>query len=204
VSIDSQLLSVHALSGFGVGPVSLGLDAGQTVCITGASGAGKSLLLRQLADLDPGEGRIVLRGRTRESMPASEWRRRVMLVPAQAGWWAPTVAEHFDASMIDSATTLATRLLLPGDVLEREVRGLSTGERQRLALVRALARQPDILLLDEPTSGLDPEAVSAVEALLAERARGGLGMIMVTHDGSQARRMGDHLFVMRKGRLLPA
>ena len=146
----------------------------------------------------------MLRGRTRESMPASEWRRRVMLVPAQAGWWAPTVAEHFDASMIDSATTLATRLLLPGDVLEREVRGLSTGERQRLALVRALARQPDILLLDEPTSGLDPEAVSAVEALLAERARGGLGMIMVTHDGSQARRMGDHLFVMRKGRLLPA
>lgn len=204
MSILAPLLAVEDLHAFGVGPLSIELAAGERLAIMGASGAGKSLLLRQLADLDPGEGRVFLRGEPRESTSAVSWRQRVMLVPAQAGWWAPTVAGHFDTAMLDMASALATQLRLPSDVLGREVRVLSTGERQRLALVRALARRPDVLLLDEPTSGLDPEAVAATEALLRERSGEGLGIVMVTHDLMQARRMAHRSFVMTRGRLLPA
>ncbi|WP_448099453.1 ABC transporter ATP-binding protein [Luteibacter yeojuensis] len=199
-----QLLSVEDLNGFGVGPVSIGLATGERLAIMGASGAGKSLLLRLLADLDPGEGRVILAGEPRETIAAPSWRRRVMLVPAQAGWWAPTVGGHFELSMMDAAVATAARLLLPPDIMKREVRVLSTGERQRLALVRALARQPQVLLLDEPTSGLDPAATAAVEALLVDCCGEGIGIIMVTHDAMQARRMADRMFTMNQGRLAPA
>lgn len=200
----SQLLSVEELNGFGVGPVSINLATGERLAIMGASGAGKSLLLRLLADLDPGEGRVVLAGEPRETIAAPDWRRRVMLVPAQAGWWAPTVDGHFELSMMDTAVAMAARLLLPPDIMKREVRVLSTGERQRLALIRAWARRPEVLLLDEPTSGLDPAATEAVEAFLVECSRKGIGIVMVTHDAMQARRMADRTFTMNQGRLTPA
>ncbi|WP_426285035.1 ABC transporter ATP-binding protein [Luteibacter sp. E-22] len=201
---ESQLLSVEELNGFGVGPVSINLATGERLAIMGVSGAGKSLLLRLLADLDPGEGRVVLAGEPRETIAAPDWRRRVMLVPAQAGWWAPTVDGHFELSMMDTAVAMAARLLLPPDIMKREVRVLSTGERQRLALIRALARRPEVLLLDEPTSGLDPAATEAVEALLVECSGKGIGIVMVTHDAMQARRMADRTFTMHQGRLTPA
>lgn len=202
MNIQAPLLGVKELRGFGVGPLSMDVADGERLAIMGASGAGKSLFLRQLADLDPGEGHIFLRGVARESMTAASWRRRVMLVPAQAGWWAPTAADHFDQTKLGEATLLASRLLLPPDVLGREVRVLSTGERQRLALVRALLRDPDVLLLDEPTSGLDPEALAATEMLLLERSGAGLGIVMVTHDAMQARRMANRSFIMTRGSLV--
>ncbi len=201
---ETPLLSVDDLRGPGVGPVSLTLAIGERVAIMGASGAGKSLFLRQLADLDPGEGHLSLRGERREALAGPAWRRRVMLVPAQSGWWAPTVDMHVDPSEKAHAATLAHRLRLPDDILTREVRVLSTGERQRLALIRALTRSPDVLLLDEPTSGLDPDAMAAVENLLIEYSREGTGIVMVTHDAGQARRVANRSFVMEKGRLAPA
>jgi phosphate-transporting ATPase len=204
MSTKQPLLAVEDLRGFGIGPVSVELAAGERLAIMGPSGAGKSLFLRQLADLDPGEGKIALNGVPRESIAAASWRQRVMLLPAQAGWWAPRVGDHFDAATLDTATTLAATLLLPTGIFEREIRVLSTGERQRLALIRALVRRPEILLLDEPTSGLDPEAVFAVEALLTERSGEGPGIVMVTHDAMQAGRMSHRSFVMARGRLAPA
>jgi len=204
MSDETPLLAVDDLRGTGVGPISLTLAAGERVAIMGASGAGKSLFLRQLADLDPGEGHVALRGERREAMAGSTWRQRVMLVPAQSGWWAPTVDMHVDPSARAHAATLAHRLRLPDDILTREVRVLSTGERQRLALIRALARSPAVLWLDEPTSGLDPDAMAAVEALLIERSHEGVGIVMVTHDATQARRVANRSFLMEKGRLVPA
>lgn len=204
MSIQVPLLAVEGLHGFGVGPLSIELAIGERLAVMGASGAGKSLFLRQIADLDPGEGRLSLRGEARDGMTAMSWRRRVMLVPAQAGWWAPTGADHFEEGKLAMAATLAARLMLPTDILDREIRVLSTGERQRLSLVRALSRQPEVLLLDEPTSGLDPEAVAATEALLLEKCGEGLGIVMVTHDGVQARRMANRCFIMTRGSLAPA
>lgn len=164
----------------------------------GPSGAGKSLLLRLVADLDVGAGDVRLGAHRREAMPAPEWRRRVGLVPAEPGWWAPDVAAHFPAGTSDHGVG---RLGLPPDVLARAVATLSTGERQRLALLRALARGPDVLLLDEPTSALDPASISAVETLLREALAAGLVLLIVTHDAGVAERLGAKRYAMAAGRL---
>lgn len=180
------MLEVDDLARPGLGPISFTVAAGECLAVTGPSGAGKSLLLRAIADLDPNEGRVTLGEVDRASCAAPDWRRRVALVPAEAGWWADRVAEHFtgppDASALDAVG-------LPAEAANWEVARLSTGERQRLALLRALAREPKALLLDEPTSGLDADATARVEALLREHMAAGVPIVMVTHDSAQAARL---------------
>jgi putative ABC transport system ATP-binding protein len=171
----------------------------------GASGSGKTRLLRLMADLDPGEGTASFDGVSRDAMAAPEWRRHVMFVPAVSGWWATTVAEHFDDATREDATRLCADLRLPEDIMARDVLGLSTGERQRLALVRAIVRKPSVLLLDEPTSGLDAETAEAVEACLGGlRASHGVAMVWVTHDASQAARVASQVYRITAGELVPA
>jgi ABC-type phosphate transport system ATPase subunit len=80
---------------------------------------------------------------------------------------------------------------------------LSTGEKQRLALLRAIVQGPSVLLLDEPTSALDPEATSKVESVLHEKIQAGVSLILVTHDAAQAKRMSQQRFLMADGRLTP-
>jgi len=75
---------------------SFSLSAGEAIAVRGPSGAGKTLLLRAIADLDPNEGLVGLDGRDRSAIPGPEWRRLVGYVPAEPGWWADTVGEHFD------------------------------------------------------------------------------------------------------------
>ncbi len=84
---------------------------------------------------------------------------------------------------------LIERFLLPAGCGDWPVARLSTGERQRLALARALVQSPRVLLLDEPTSGLDPDATAAVETELRDRMANGVGILMVTHDAAQANRL---------------
>jgi ABC-type lipoprotein export system ATPase subunit len=83
------------------------------------------------------------------------------------------------------------------------VRALSTGEKQRLALIRALVLEPPLLLLDEPTGPLDPETTGEVEAVLTERLKAGCAIILVTHDPRQAERLGAAQRTMRERRLEP-
>lgn len=83
------------------------------------------------------------------------------------------------------------------------VQELSTGERQRAALARALAQAPRALLLDEPTAALDPEATARVEAELRRYLEGGAAILMVTHNPEQARRMGRRGWRMEQGKLEP-
>ena len=191
-------LVLAGLHGRGVEPIDLRIEPGEAVAILGPSGAGKSLLLRLVADLDPGGGDVRLGDQARGAMAAPEWRRRVTLVPAEPGWWAPGVAAHFPSH---GATVDVARLGLPSDVMRRAVAGLSTGERQRLALLRALARTPDVLLLDEPTSALDPASTAAVIDLLRETLAAGLAVIVVTHDVGVAERLGVRRYTMAAGRL---
>jgi putative ABC transport system ATP-binding protein len=200
----SQFL-VDGLVGAHVGPASLAVARGECVAIMGASGSGKTRLLRLMADLDPGDGTARLDGVSRDAMAAPEWRRHVMFVPAVSGWWATTGAEHFDDATREDATRLCADLRLPEDIMARDVLGLSTGERQRLALVRAIVRKPSVLLLDEPTSGLDAETAEAVEACLGGlRASQGVAMVWVTHDASQARRVASQVYRIMGGELVPA
>lgn len=182
-------------------PVSLTVETGQCLGLRGASGSGKTRLLRAIADLDPGEGRLWLDGRERHQLSGPAWRAQVGYLPAEPGWWAHTVAEHF-ACWPDQAANLAA-LNLPAGLGDAPISRLSTGERQRLALLRALARQPRALLLDEPTAGLDVENVAAVETLLASHRRQGLTMIWVSHDPAQLARVADVQWTLRQGRAQP-
>ncbi len=182
------------------GPFDLAIEAGECIAITGSSGSGKSLFLRMIADLDPCEGDVFLDDRSRRDMTAPEWRHQVVYNPAEPGWWAEDVASHFVD--IAAARALAPRLGLPAELFDGPVLRLSTGERQRLGLIRALSLDPKVLLLDEPTGALDADNTALVEAVLRERLAGGTSVVMVTHSAEQAGRMGDRRFRMAERRLV--
>lgn len=193
------LLAVRELRVGNNAPVDLDVPVGGCAVVTGASGSGKTRLLRAIADLDPNVGRVSLDGRDRDAVPAPDWRRRVAYVPAEPGWWAVTPAAHFEAPA--RARGNVDHLGLDAAMLDRPVSELSTGERQRLALLRALERGPMVLLLDEPTSALDDANRTAVAALLAERLAAGAAIVLVTHDGALADELGTARYRMTAGRL---
>ncbi|MBT3361838.1 MAG: ATP-binding cassette domain-containing protein, partial [Rhodospirillales bacterium] len=91
---------------------------------------------------------------------------------------------------------------LNDDALGWPVSRLSTGEKQRLALIRALIQNPQVLLLDEPTSALDPDSRTMVEDLLAERIAAGLSVLIVSHDAAQTKRLGARIYLIDGGRLV--
>jgi ABC-type iron transport system FetAB ATPase subunit len=181
-----------------VGPVSLSIAPGECVSLRGASGAGKSLLLRAIADLDPNDGDVRYDREARNRMPAPEWRRLVALVPAESGWWTDNVADHFKPDL--ETTALLEAVGLP-ESLDWKVNRLSTGEKQRLALARALHNKPKVLLLDEPTSALDDQATERVEDIVRQQMDQGVAILLVTHDQAQARRLGGRHFLMEGGQL---
>ena len=183
------------------GPFELNLSGGTCAAITGPSGSGKSLFLRMIADLDLNEGEIWLNGRERASMPAPEWRKQAIYAAAESGWWADRVIEHFPANSRTEIATLSARLGARTELLDAPVAQLSTGEKQRLSLVRALLPNPPVLLLDEPTGSLDEESVAKVEALLQERMAAGTSILLVTHDPRQAERLGVQLYRMMAGHM---
>jgi ABC-type iron transport system FetAB ATPase subunit len=195
-------LSVVGLHSRLAGPFDMAVTAGACVAITGASGSGKSLFLRMVADLDPNEGEVLVDGQVRSAMPAPAWRRLVTYVPAESGWWEEAVAAHF--TDLPAARGMAERLGLKPELLDGMVLRLSTGEKQRLALARSLLVNAPVLLLDEPTGALDGDSQAKVEAVLRERLAGGTTVLMVTHDVAQAARLGGRHMVMAAGKLSEA
>lgn len=181
------------------GPFDLAIPGGECVAVTGASGSGKSLMLRMIADLDPHDGEAWLGDVACSAMPAPDWRRRVAYVAAETGWWAEDVAAHFDD--LATARALAEEMGVRVDLLDGPLQRLSTGERQRLALMRALLNNPSVLLLDEPTGALDEAATARVEAVLRRAMAAGAAILLVTHNPAQAARMAERRHVMRAGKL---
>jgi ABC-type iron transport system FetAB ATPase subunit len=200
--VSGERLRLAGLRSRLAGPFDVSLVGGDCVAITGASGSGKSLLLRMVADLDPHEGEAWLDGRPRSAMTGPAWRRQVMYVPAESGWWDDAVAAHFADPV--AARAICAELGLKPELLDGPVLRLSTGERQRLGLARALATAPPVLLLDEPTGPLDRDSVALVEALLRARLAQGAAVLMVTHDTTQPARLGARHLVMRAGQLTVA
>lgn len=193
----APLLRVQGLARAGIAATSFTIGRGRCLAVTGPSGSGKTLLLRAIADLDPSSGDVLLAGTRRCEMPAPRWRRRVVYVAAESGWWAEAVGDHFEAP--GAAGPLLRDLGLPQDALDWPVSRLSTGERQRLALARAIALEPEVLLLDEPTSGLDPTAARAAEALLRQELERGVAVVLVSHDPDQVARLADARMEMANG-----
>ncbi len=195
------LLEIVALRTELVGPVDLSMADGECVAILGPSGSGKSLLLRAIADLDPNDGDVCLHGLSRNSMPAYEWRRLVSHVPAESGWWADLVIDHFKPE--PDVSDLLTAVGLP-DALDWPVSRLSSGECQRLAIVRALQGAPRVLLLDEPTASLDRTSVQRTEEVLQRQRERGVMILLVTHDPKQAARLAKRQFTLKDGPFLTA
>jgi ABC-type iron transport system FetAB ATPase subunit len=187
-----------------VGPFDLELASGECLAITGPSGAGKSLFLRMVADLDPNQGQMFLDGVDHRALAAPAWRRKVVYNAAEPGWWHERVADHFDGEAVEFVRAMAPRLALAVSLLDDQVVQLSTGERQRMALIRALALASPVLLLDEVTGALDEDSTALVEAVLRERLAAGVAIAMVTHSAAQAARLGHRHLRMEAGRLVPA
>ncbi len=194
------MLIVNGLRTKAGGPVGFAFRGGEIIAVRGPSGSGKSLMLRAIADLDPAEGEVSLDGIPRAQIPAPEWRRRVALIPAESGWWDDRVGAHFPAGSDNSA--LIEALGLDPAVLDWEVRRLSTGERHRLAIARALALEPGVWLFDEPTAALDAVAARRVEAVIRQGRDRGAAILLVTHDDTQAARLADRTLTMADGRLV--
>jgi ABC-type iron transport system FetAB ATPase subunit len=194
------MLSVERLQRLSFGPFTLRVADGECVAIAGPSGSGKSVFLRMIADLDPHVGTAQLDDVSREQVAAPRWRRLVTYVAAESGWWEDMVAVHFGVAA-EPARALLSAVNLPTEALDWPVARLSSGERQRLALVRALVQEPRALLLDEPTAALDPDATRAVEALLHRVLERGASIVLVSHDPRQADRLATRQFRMEAGQL---
>ncbi len=199
LQVAAPILQVRDLRTSILLPASFSLSAGEALAVRGPSGAGKTLLLRAVADLDPNEGLVTLDGRDRSTIAGPEWRRLVGYVPAEPGWWADTVGEHFGEWT--AALALVKDLGFPEAAKAWPITRLSTGERLRLALVRALMMRPKVLLLDEPTAALDVASVAAVESLIKARIRTGLAVLWVTHDAEQAKRVAHRFLVVEAGQV---
>jgi putative ABC transport system ATP-binding protein len=171
------------------GPFDFQVPPGGCSVISGPSGSGKSLFLRMIADLDPNQGEVRLNGTERRSMDGPAWRRMVPYVPSEAGWWLDNVIDHFAENTRDQARRLAAEFGLVEGQFDAPVARLSTGERQRLAIIRALVLDSKALLLDEPTSALDTDDAMLVEAALLARLAAGCAILMVSHDAGQAARL---------------
>mgnify|MGYP000663208798 CR=1 FL=1 len=188
-------ISVGTLEG-----VNLSLQGGDIVCVSGPSGSGKSRLLRAVADLDPHQGRVALDEMEQGSVPGYRWRRQVMMVPADSQWWYEDVGAHFEPEQ----RTLPSALGLPPETMNWTVSRLSSGERQRLAIARALARQPRVLLLDEPTANLDQDMTHQVENWLLEEIRArDLIVIWIAHDIGQIERVASRHYRIQGSALEP-
>jgi ABC-type iron transport system FetAB ATPase subunit len=195
------LLEVSELRRPMLGPLTFGVDAGECVCISGPSGTGKSQLLRAIADLDPHDGEVRLDGEAAGSIKPHRWRSRVGLLPPESHWWLPTPGAHF----CDGTPVPLAELGLPDDIMEQPVERLSSGEKQRLALLRLLANRPRVLLLDEPTANLDPANTLRTEAMINRyRESMAAAVIWISHDPEQVERIGCRSLRLDGGRLQEA
>ena len=181
-----------------IGPLSLDVDSGDCLCISGPSGCGKSQLLRALADLDPSAGDLFIEGVASGEIAADVWRTRVGLLPPESCWWLPRAIDHFR----DGLPIPIEHIGLSTDVLDQPVSRLSSGEKQRLALMRLLSNRPQVLLLDEPTANLDPENTLRIETVITEYRRShDAAVIWVSHDEEQVKRVANRHYVVEAGNL---
>jgi ABC-type iron transport system FetAB ATPase subunit len=197
-------LAIRNLQSSHAGPISFDLAAGECIAVVGESGSGKSVFLRMIADLDPCSGEVRLDGASRQTWPAPTWRSMVVYQAAEPAWWESTAQAHFSAAQTALASDLLPMLKLRPGVLQDDLALLSTGERQRLALIRSLACKPKVLLLDEPAASLDPATTTAMESLLQAYLSNGMSIIIVTHSNEQAERLARRRLRMANGQLAPA
>jgi tungstate transport system ATP-binding protein len=186
--------------------ISLILTVGAPTVLIGPNGAGKTTVLRLAMGLvRPSSGRVTWDGRG--DIPplrrAFVFQRPAMLRRSAAGniryalaaAGRPRGERHARAAELLALVALA-------DLAGRPAKKLSAGEQQRLALARALAKDPDVLFLDEPTASLDPAATNAVEEVIRTIAARGIKVVMATHDLGEAKRLAGEIVLLHRGRII--
>ncbi len=183
---------------------------GLLTTIIGPSGAGKSSLLRLFNRLDePTSGQVLFDGRDSSQYDPCQLRRRVGYLLQTPYMFPGTVGDNIlfaENSLSESDVRhLADQAQIPRAMIDQDSSTLSVGEKQRVALARLLATDPEVILLDEPTAALDPSHTESIERLITElMSMGGRTVIMVTHNPRQALRMGGQTVLMVHGRLAEA
>ncbi|MBY4126930.1 amino acid ABC transporter ATP-binding protein [Rhodococcus fascians] len=191
--------------------VSIDVPAGTTTTVIGPSGSGKSTLLRALNRLhEPEQGDILLDGKSVLKDNPDELRQRIGMVFQHFNLFPhKTVADNIALGPQkllglnkDAARAAAMEQLdLVGLANKADSRpgNLSGGQQQRVAIARALAMKPEVMFFDEATSALDPELVKGVLALMADLAKGGMTMVVVTHEMGFARSVSNKVLFMDHG-----
>ena len=199
--------------------LSLDIQKGEVVALIGSSGAGKSTFLRSLNYLEtPDSGstqiddfKVDFSQITQEEILTL--RRKLSMVFQQFNLFERrTALDNVKEGLVvvkklsdEEATEIAKEELAKVGLSDREQhypRHLSGGQKQRVAIARALAMKPDVLLLDEPTSALDPELVGEVERSIANAAKSGQTMILVSHDMSFVAQVADKVLFLDKGKII--
>ena len=183
------MLRVERLKVGSLPPLSFELPPGECLAVEGPSGSGKTRLLRAIADLDPAPGYVYLDAIERGETPATDWRKLIRYVAAEPGWWADTPRAHISATATQRFERMLPSMGLLPSMMDRPIAELSTGERQRFALARALCDEARVLLLDEPCSFLDAQSCALVEELIRYQILSGRSVVLVTHIEGQIDRL---------------
>ena len=220
--IEKSFGEIHALRG-----IDLDVDPGEVVCIIGPSGCGKSTLLRTVNWLEPPDaGRVYINGeqigetldangnmRPSTESEINRLRSHVGMLFQNFNVWPNmsalenvvrpqiVVLQRTRAEAEEIALPLLDRVGL-GDQVDKWPDAMSGGQLQRVAIARVLAMDPIAMLLDEPTSSLDPELVGEVLVVLQELAKGGMTMIVVSHELGFAKNVADRIIFMDKGKIV--
>lgn len=204
ITFESASVSANAVTI--LDNISLILGPGAPTILIGPNGAGKTTLLRLAMGLiRPSRGRLTWAGREHitPTRCAIVFQRPAMLRRSAAGNVRYALAAA-GVSRPERAGRCAELLALVGlsDLADRPARRLSGGEQQRLALARALAKDPAVLFLDEPTASLDPAATKAIEDVVRAVAARGIKVVMSTHDLGEARRLAGEIVLLHRGRVV--
>ena len=196
----TPLLQANNISAKNFGPINLSIQPNEQITLMGPSGSGKSRLLKILADIDLHEGDLFFEGINSEQIAPSKWRRQISFIPADSAWWGETVNDHFFAQ---PENQWWDSFNLSPECLNWQIDRLSSGEKQRLALLRACVLKPKILLLDEPTSNLDEDNAQRIESFIKNYCqRYSAAYIWVSHDSEQVRRLNVKNLGIENGQLI--
>ena len=194
-----NFLNIKKLQFLHCGPVNLQLKATEIIGLSGASGSGKSRLLRALADLDEHQGEIQLDNIKQQDMAAHLWRQKVALLSAETSWWFDTVGPHLNELSRQHCQALGFTKAISNWSVAR----LSSGEKQRLGLLRLLQNQPEVLLLDEPTANLDKQNTALFENFVMDYLQKRPACaIWVSHDTEQLQRLCQRRYEIVDGKIV--